>query len=230
MTPQDLQQPKLIVILGQTATGKTSLGIELAKQFRGEIISADSRQVYRGMDIGTAKVTPEEMQGIPHHLIDVADPNERFSVAQFREMALAAIEDIHARGNLPILVGGTGFYIQSIVDGIVLPEVPANPAFRSELKSRSTEDLYKILTQKDPRRAATIDPQNKVRLVRALEIIDTLGVVPTPEAEPTDLDILQIGLQVPDTILKERIHARNVLRINNGLLEEVQSLHDNGLS
>jgi len=140
-----MKKPKIVVILGPTATGKSSLGVMIAKKFKGEIVSADSRQVYRGLDIGTGKITEEEMRGVSHHLIDVIEPDENFSVVEFKKLAEEKIKKILDRGKLPIIVGGTGFYIQAIVDGLVLPEVPPNEALRKELENKSIKELAEIL-------------------------------------------------------------------------------------
>ncbi|PJA84414.1 MAG: tRNA (adenosine(37)-N6)-dimethylallyltransferase MiaA, partial [Candidatus Nealsonbacteria bacterium CG_4_9_14_3_um_filter_37_13] len=150
-------EKKLIVILGPTASGKSELAVRLAKKFNGKIVSADSRQVYRRMDIGTGKVTKKEMKGIPHYLLDVASPKKRFTVIQYRKLALKAINKILKNVHVPILCGGTGFYIQAVVDGIIIPEVPPDWRLRKELEKKSTEELYQILKKLDPRRAKTIE-------------------------------------------------------------------------
>jgi tRNA dimethylallyltransferase len=166
---------KLIVILGPTASGKTGMSIKLAKKFNGEIVSADSRQVYKGLDIGSGKVTKKEMQGVPHHLLDVANPKNRFSASQYQKLANKAVVKIQNKNKLPFLVGGTGFYIQSIVDNIVLPEVKPNWALRAKLEKKSNEELFLMLEKLDPVRAQNIDKQNPRRLLRALEIVITTG-------------------------------------------------------
>ena len=153
--------PKLIVILGQTATGKSGLAIKLAKKFSGEIISADSRQVYKGMDIGTGKVTKKEMKGVPHYLLGVASPKRYFTVIQYKKLAMRAINKILKKGKLPILCGGTGFYIQAVVDGIVIPEVSPDWKLRKKLEKKSKKELFKILKELDSKRAKTIDKNNK---------------------------------------------------------------------
>lgn len=221
---------KLLVILGPTATGKSALAIALAEKYRGEVISADSRQVYKGLDIGTNKVTPPEMRGIPHHLIDIVAPTERFSVQQFKTSAETGIADIISRGNLPIVCGGTGFYIQSLVDGVSLPEVQPDPVLRRHLETESTESLFKKLAVLDPERASHIDPHNKVRLIRAVEIITALGKTPPLAIHKAPHDILEIGLDLPDDILRKRIEDRTKLRIEKGLIEEARNLHQQGLA
>jgi len=166
---------KLVVILGPTASGKTDLSIKLAKKYNGEVVSADSRQVYKGMDVGSGKVTKKEMLGVPHHLLDVANPKRKFTVAQYQKLALKAIKNIQKRGKLPILVGGTGFYIQSIVDGIVIPEVKPNWELRKKLEKIALPELFKRLQKLDPVRAGTIDKNNPRRVLRALEIVMITG-------------------------------------------------------
>ena len=151
---------RVIAIVGPTASGKTSLSIRLARRFSGEIISADSRQIYRSLDIGTEKITPEEMDGVPHHLLDVADVTEVFSAADFKRLGGAAIAEIVAREHVPFIVGGTGFYIRALLDGLVIPHVPPNEDLRAQLTGKSTEELYTALLQKDPARAKTIEVHN----------------------------------------------------------------------
>jgi len=220
---------KLLVVCGPTASGKSSLAVELAQNYEGEVISADSRQVYRGLDISTGKTRSEEMGGVPHHLLDVADPQNNFSAADFKELADKAVADIHTRGKLPILCGGTGFYIQGVVDDAVFPEVEPNKALRTKLSTRNTEELFTELQEKDPRRAAEIDPDNPHRLIRALEIVAELGRVPKLEKKER-FDTLHIGLDFPDKELKHRIISRTKKRFESGMIEEAQNLYENGLS
>ncbi|MCX6716305.1 MAG: tRNA (adenosine(37)-N6)-dimethylallyltransferase MiaA [Candidatus Taylorbacteria bacterium] len=223
--------PKVLVILGPTASGKSALAVEMALKFGGEIISADSRQVYKGLDIGTGKVTAEEMKGVPHHLLDISDASHRVSVVEWKEKAKKAMDEIISRGKLPIICGGTGFYIQSIVDNITLPEVTADEKMREELEKMSDGELMEELKKTDARRASEMDPKNRRRLIRALEIARALGHVPKIENSPSpDFDFLQIGLTLPDKILKEKIVKRLVQRIDGGMLEEIKNLHKNGLS
>jgi len=159
---------KILVILGPTAVGKSDLAVELAAKFNGEIISADSRQVYLGLNIGTGKITKKEMHGIPHHLLDIADPHERFTAQEWKVAAQKAIADIYARGKLPIICGGTGFYISSLIDDLGFPDVPADTDEQKELEARSVEELFDELKKLDPVRASTIDMKNKRRLSRAI--------------------------------------------------------------
>jgi tRNA dimethylallyltransferase len=222
---------KILVVLGPTAVGKSDVAVKLAKRFNGEIISADSRQVYKGMDIGTGKITKKEMRGIPHYLLDVASPTarKRFTVAKFQTQAYKAIETILKKGKLPIICGGTGFYIQSIVDGTVLPDVNANEALRKKLNHKSAEELVKILSKKDKNRLKAIDPKNKFRLIRAIEIATALGKVPSLIKQPK-YDSLQIGLDIADKDLRAKIAKRIKARMKNGMLAEARKLHASGLS
>lgn len=202
---------------------------ELFDRSGAEIVSADSRQVYRGMNIGSGKITKTEMKGVPHHLLDVADPKKTFSVAQYQKLAHKAIADILQRGKLPIVVGGTGFYIQSIVDNIVLPEVPPNPSLRKKLASKSPLQLFTILKKLDPARAKTIDSQNPARLIRAIEIATTLGKTPKLKSRPLyDAEI--IGINPDEKTLKQKIHTRLLARLKRGMVAEVRRLHNQGLS
>ncbi|MEX0933522.1 MAG: tRNA (adenosine(37)-N6)-dimethylallyltransferase MiaA [Candidatus Paceibacterota bacterium] len=221
--------PKILVILGPTAIGKSDLAVELALRFDGEIISADSRQVYRGLDIGTGKITDEEMKGVPHHLLDVADPSTRYAVTDWKEQALKKIENVLEREKLPIICGGTGLYIQSVVDNTSFPEVKPNETLRNDLKLKTTEELFQKIEKLDPKRAKTIDRNNSRRLIRAIEIATEIGYVPDVKAEPL-FSSLQIGLTLPREKIKERIHTRLYRRLESGLIEEVQKLHDSGLS
>ncbi len=222
---------KLIVILGPTASGKTGLSIKLAKKYNGEVVSADSRQVYKELDIGSAKITKKEMRGVPHHLLDVANPKRKFSVSQYQRLALRAINEIRKKGKLPMLVGGTGFYIQSVVDGIVLPEVKPDWKLRKELEAKTKEELFNQLEKLDPDRAEKIDNNNPRRLIRALEIVlSTKKPVPKLKKSP-GFDSLQIGLKVSDKNLKQNIKKRLEERLKNDvLIKEVKKLRASGLS
>ena len=220
---------KVVVICGPTATGKSALAVELAKKYNGEVISADSRQVYTGLDIGSAKITESEMDGIPHYLIDVVRPNEYFSVADFQKLAQAKINDIHSRGKLPIICGGTGMYIDTLIYGTSFPEVPINKSLRSELGNLTSEELYTKLQMIDPERASEIDPHNSVRLIRAIEIATTLGSVPKITAENPQYETLWIGLDIPKEELEGKIKKRILDRIP-ALFEEINNLHLSGVS
>jgi len=222
---------KIIVVLGPTASGKSELAIKLAKKFDGEIISADSRQVYKGLDIGTGKVTKKEMKGIPHYLLDVASPKRRFSVAQYRKLALKAINKIFKKGKIPILCGGTGFYIQAVVDGIVIPEVPPDWKLRKKLEKKSVKQLYQILRKLDPKRAKTIERENPRRLIRAIEIVlKTKKAVPILKKNPLPYPVLMIGIKKPLEELKKRIKKRFLKWLKQGLIKEVKNLKKSGLS
>ena len=224
-------QQKIIVILGPTSSGKSDLAVILAKKFKGEIISADSRQVYKGMNIGTGKITKKEMRGIPHHILDVANPKREYSVAQYKREAQKIIRDVACRGKIPIICGGTGFYIQAIVDNIAFPKVKSNPTLRRELKKLSTEELFLKLKKLDNFRAKNIDSHNPHRLIRAIEIATELGLVPNLEARlPSKYDVLQLGIKTTDDVLKERIHKRLLARLRRGMVAEVKHLHAEGVS
>ncbi|OGD68348.1 tRNA (adenosine(37)-N6)-dimethylallyltransferase MiaA [Candidatus Campbellbacteria bacterium RIFCSPLOWO2_01_FULL_34_15] len=227
---------KIIVVLGPTASGKSDLAVELAKKFNGEIISADSRQVYKGLDIGSGKITKKEMKNIPHYLLDVVSPKSVFTIAQFKKNTDKIIRDILKKRKTPIIAGGTGFYIQSIVDNIVLPEVKPNLKLRKELEKKSVDELAKILKKMDKNRAEEIDLKNPRRLIRAIEIATELGKVPklstnsNPVAVGGEYDVLQIGIKTDDDILKERIAKRFEKRVKAGIVKEAEDLHKNGLS
>jgi tRNA dimethylallyltransferase len=225
-----MTKPKILVILGPTATGKSDLAVKLAKEYGGEVISADSRQVYKGLDIGTGKITKKEMRGVPHHLLDVADPRRTFTVARFVKLAEKAVEQITAKGKLPIICGGTGFYIQALVNGTVIPEVPPNGVLRNRLSKMSVEQLFKTLSKLDPERAETIDAHNPRRLVRAIEIATAIGKVPALSKNIDKYDATFIGLDMPLEKLKARIHARLLKRLKLGMLDEARKLHAAGLS
>lgn len=222
-------KPKLIVICGQTATGKSDFTVQIAKEIGGEIISVDSRQVYIGLDIGSGKITKKEMQGIPHHLLDVISPKKVFSVNDFKLQAEKKIQEIIARGNTPIVCGGTGFYIDTLLGTINLPEVPENKILRKKLASKTKDELLALLKKLDPVRAETIDQNNPVRLIRAIEIATALGSVPVLKKKSL-YDALSIGLTLPDEVLKEKIHTRLISRMKDGMLEEAKNLHTKGLS
>ncbi|MBP6857839.1 MAG: tRNA (adenosine(37)-N6)-dimethylallyltransferase MiaA [Candidatus Pacebacteria bacterium] len=219
---------KIIVVCGPTATGKSDYAVELAKKVGGEVVSADSRQIYKGLDIGSGKITKREMKGVPHHLLDVANPKRVFSVTQYKKLADKAIKDILSRGKTPIIAGGTGFYIDAIICDIVFPAVPPNKTLRKELEKLSLEKLQEKLENLDPRRFNLVDQKNKVRLIRAIEIATVLGSV--PELKKTNsYDVEWICLDFSDDILKERIHIRLFARIR-GIVTEVKRLHTEGVS
>ncbi len=220
---------KVVVILGQTATGKSDLAVKIAKKINGEIISADSRQVYSGLDIGTGKITKKEMKGVPHHMLDIANPRKQFTVAEYKQLADKKIEEIISRGKIPIICGGTGFYIDSITKGVVLPEVPPNKKLRSILNKKTAEALFKIIKKLDRTRAKNIDPKNKVRLIRAIEIAKALGKVPKIKEKKANYKFIKIGLHLPSEKLKVKINSRLETRLKIGMLEEAKKLHRKGL-
>ncbi|MCH8987141.1 tRNA (adenosine(37)-N6)-dimethylallyltransferase MiaA [Patescibacteria group bacterium] len=216
----------LIVVVGPTASGKSDLGVQLAKKFNGEIISADSRQVYKGLDIGSGKITKKEMMGVPHHLLDVALPRRTFTVSQYQKLAAKAIDSIHKRGKLPLLVGGSPFYVYAFIDGLAIPEVKPNAKFRKELEKLSVDKLYKKLQKLDPQRARTIESKNPRRLIRALEIIHSSGK-PVPKLEyHSPYDTLMIGIKKSPEELKILIAKRLEKRLKQGMIAEVKKLHD----
>jgi len=221
----------LLVIVGPTAVGKTALSLYLAEHLSGEIVSADSRLFYRGMDIGTAKPTPEERARIPHHLIDIADPDETVGLAMFLRLARAAIADIHARGRLPVAVGGTGQYVRALVEGWTPPAVPPDPALRAELEEQARREgpqtLYSRLVALDPDAAARIDPRNVRRVVRALEVALRAGSAERGRTPPP-YAILQIGLTMDRAALYARADARLEEMVRAGLVEEIRGLLEKG--
>ncbi len=215
--------------------GKSDLAVHLAEWigaekiggFKGaEVISADSRQLYTGLDIGTGKITTTEMRGIPHHLLDVADPKDRFTAIQWKELAEKAIADITSRGKLPIICGGTGFYISALIDDLGFPEVEADTEEQKKLEEMSVDDLFLELKKVDPARSSTIDPRNKRRLARAIIIARALGAVPQI-TQPTEApyDLCMIGVNLPTEELKTRIHARLLQRLDAGMVEEARRVH-----
>lgn len=218
--------PALIVILGTTACGKSGLGVALAKTFDGEIVSADSRQVYRGLDLGTGKITPAEMEGVPHHMLDVVEPNQPYSVAQFQQGAYAAIDGILARGRLPFLVGGTGLYLRAVAQGYAFVEAPPNPALRAELERKTAHELYALW---QARTGGTLNPSeqgNHQRLVRLVEKAvqgggDEAPLVPRYRC-------LLLGVNYPRETVCRRIDLRLERRLEEGMVEEVAALRAAG--
>src|SRR3989339_761204 len=225
-----MQKEKIIIILGQTATGKSNLAVKIAKKINGEIISADSRQVYVGLDIGTGKITQKERKGIPHHLIDIVKPKNKFTVAEYKKLAEEKIKEIISRDKTPIICGGTGFYIDAITKGVIFPKVPPNSKLRKILEKKSTEQLLKILKKLDPTRAKNIDFKNKVRLIRAIEIAKALGKIPKKTEARLPFKFIKIGLYLPPDKLKKKIEKRLLIRKKMGMLGETRKLHKQGLS
>lgn len=224
-----LKREKVVAIIGSTATGKSDLAVELALLFNGEVVSADSRQVYCGLNIGTGKITEKEMRGVPHHLLDVADLEITFSADNYKMLALPIVSEIHLRGRLPIICGGSGLYVRTLLSGIELPKVPPNDELREELSTWDTEDLIGELRVLDPVRTKEIDPKNRHRLIRAIEIAKAIGHI-SPLKESAPYDVLYIGLTLPSAELYERIHNRLITRLQNGMIEEVEKLVENGIS
>lgn len=224
----------LLVIVGPTAVGKTALSLQLAQKYPLEIISADSRQIYRGCNIGTAKATPAERAAVPHYLIDVADPDQILTLAEFQEWAYLLIGQIHARGGLPTLVGGTGQWVKAVVEGWGIPRVPPDFALRAELEARAAESggaaLHAELAAVDPPAAAKIDPRNLRRVIRALEVFRKTGVPISvhQQKNPPPYNILQIGLTMPRQALYARVDRRIEQMMEMGLLEEVRQLAEAG--
>lgn len=218
---------KIITVVGPTSSGKSDLAVRIAKKYNGEVISADSRQVYIGLDIGSGKITNEEMDNIPHHLLDIIDPSNVFTVANFKELAEEKIKEISNRGKIPIIAGGTGFYVDALIHNMSIPDVPPNMKLRRKLEKKSIEKLLRKLEKKDPIRAETVDRNNKQRIIRALEIIKTVGKVPKLEVNKK-YKVLQIGIKSDD--LREKIHNRLLKRLDEGMIEEVDNLHKKGLS
>jgi tRNA dimethylallyltransferase len=224
----------LLAVVGPTAVGKTALAIELAQALGGEIVSADSRQVYRGMDIGTAKPTPAERAAVPHHVIDVVDPDEAFSLACYQDLARAAIADIAARGRLPLLVGGTGQYLAAVLQGWQVPRVAPQPELRAALEREAAERgaaaLHARLAQVDPAAAAAIAPSNLRRIVRALEVYEVTGrpISEQRSMQPPPYRARTLWLTLPAPELYRRIDTRVDAMIAAGLVEEVRRLLERG--
>jgi len=219
--------PKIIVILGPTASGKSGMGIKLAKKYNGEIISCDSRQFYKGMNIGTAKVTKEEMQGVKHYMIDMILPNQNYSVADFKEQVEEIIDDILKRGKTPILVGGTGLYIQALVDNLTIPRVAPDFKFRNKLEKQDIEKLWAKLIKLDPKSANFVQKQNKRRIIRALEVCQKTGKTFSEFQQKgiQKYNFLQIGIKVDREKLYKRIDKRVDQMIKNGLVRELKKLN-----
>ncbi len=219
----------VIAIVGPTSSGKTSLSIRLAGMLSGEVISADSRQVYRGLDLISGKVTKKEAGGIPHHLLDVADPKKVYSASLYVERAGKALEDILTRGRIPIVVGGTGFYIDTLLRGLSLPEVPPNTKLRKKMAQKTASELFLILKKLDPRRARTIERKNPARLIRAIEIATALGSVPKLKRQKVPYFVLWLGLKPSDQLLEQNIRTRIRERLVSGMVREAKRLHAQGL-
>ena len=216
--------PKIVAVVGTNASGKSALGIELAKKYGAEIISADSRQVFRGLDLGSGKVTPEETQGVVHHMIDVREPNEFYSMADFQRLSYQYIDEILGRGRLPMIVGGTGLYVDSVLDGYLLSNKEPDLAYRAELEKLTTPQLYEMLMQLKP--DAEVEKNNRNRVMRIIERIhDGDDAVPGKQAR---YESLRLGVSWPRDVLAKRIDERLERRLEQGMIEEVQRLMDEG--
>jgi tRNA dimethylallyltransferase len=221
---------KLVVILGTNASGKSELSIRLANHFGGEVVSADSRQVYRGLDLGTGKITPAQAGTVKHHLIDAADVSEYFSLAQYQRAAYRAIDSIAGAGKLPLLVGGTGLYVSAIVEGYELVDVPPNDPLRAELECLPLAQLVEKLEKSDPDAASRIDQSNRRRLIRAIEIASAGHPHSAAQKSSPRYHCLQLGLTWPREILEARIEKRLSERLANGMVDEVAGLRSRGVS
>ncbi|PLR77103.1 tRNA (adenosine(37)-N6)-dimethylallyltransferase MiaA [Bacillus sp. V3-13] len=232
-----MKKEKLIVLIGPTAVGKTKLSIELAKKYNGEIISGDSMQIYKGMDIGTAKITKEEMNGIPHHLIDIKNPDEPFSAAEFQVLVRAKITEISSRNKLPMIVGGTGLYIQAAIFDYQFSDAPSDESFRKQLEEfarrEGNEALYDKLHDVDPVSAERIHPNNTRRIIRALEIYHctgkTMSDLQSSQVPEVLYETALIGLTMERARLYDRINQRVDEMVKAGLIEEVEHLYSRGL-
>jgi tRNA dimethylallyltransferase len=228
---------KLLVLIGPTAVGKTKLSIDLAKKYNAEIISGDSMQIYKGMDIGTAKIHPDEMEGIPHHLLDIKEPSESFSVAEFQHLVRKEISEIHKKGKLPMLVGGTGLYIQSVIYDYQFSDTFSDDAFRKELEEKAllkgNEYVHDMLKKVDPKSAERIHPNNLRRVIRALEVYHgsgkTMGETRQQQEQELLYNVCLVGLVMDREMLYERINLRVDIMMKNGLLQEVNRLYNQGL-
>lgn len=217
---------KIYFIVGPTASGKTSLSLDLAKKVDGEIVSADSRQIYRDFDLSSGKVTKEEMGNIPHHMIDIINPGEKFSVFEYTNMALSKIEEIFERGKTPIVCGGTGFYIDNLLFDYKLPNVEANEALREELKQKTASELFEILRSMDKSFSQEVDKNNRIRLIRAIEICKFYGYVPPLKKVLRFKNFEIIETKVEREKLRERIFERLMERINAGMIDEIKNVRD----
>lgn len=219
-----MERTRIICIIGPTASGKSAAAVARAKAENGEVISVDSRQVYRMLDIGTEKIALEEMQGVPHHLIDIRDPRDAYSAGEFVEDAARLIHDISAHGKLPILAGGTHFYFDALINGLP-PETPPNPVYREELEAFSSQALFERVHELDPVRAAALDPANRRRLIRALEILNVHGSVPM-RSPLAAYDVEWVEIAPSREELRERINTRLKSAFDRGLIDEVARVYE----
>jgi tRNA dimethylallyltransferase len=231
MSPVRNPSVSVLVIIGQTSTGKSALAVTLAKKFGGEIISADSRQIYRGIDHGAGKIKREEMKGVPHHLLDIVHIKTRFSAARYKKLANEKILEILSRRRLPIIVGGSGYYVDAVTKNLSFPQVPPNRKLRKNLALLDGRQLLITLEQLDPERAKSIDPKNKVRIIRAIEIATRLGKVPPLRfPTPPKYKFIKIGIKIPAGTLKKRIKLRLKKRIRDGMAIEIYKLKGEGVA
>ena len=221
--------PRVVAVVGTNASGKSDLAVHIARAFRGEVVSADSRQVFRGLDLCAGKLTPEEMRGVPHHLIDIADIGQPFSVADFQRLAYEAIDSILQRGRLPIIAGGTGLYVRSVVEGFDLRQVQPDPALRKLLEAQALEVLVDELLKAEPDAGSRVDLRNPRRVVRAVEVVRAGGTTHGQASRPR-YDVLQIGLTWPRPVLYQRIDQRLTRRLEHGMIDEVRGLLESGVS
>ncbi len=221
---------RVIAIVGPTASGKSDLAVYVAKKYNGEVVSADSRQVYRKLNIGTGKISKKEMLGVKHHLIDVVDVKKQFDVVQYVDLAKKSVDDILQRNRLPIICGGTGLYVDALLRNISFPDVPPNKKLRLKLEKKTTDSLFLMLKKLDPRRAKYIDPNNRPRLIRAIEIATALGKVPKIEKRISPFSVLWIGIKPTNSTLQKNINNRLQKRMRAGLIAEVKKLRKEGLS
>lgn len=219
-------KPKLVVIEGSNASGKSGLGVELAAHYGGEVVSADSRQVFRGLDLGSGKITPEEMRSVPHHLIDIVEPNDFFSMHDFQRLAYEAIDGILSRGRQPFLVGGTGLYVASVTEGYVMSDTKPDLEYRAYLETLDTPTLYQKLRTARP--DVEVDGRNRNRVMRMLEKIHDGDDLCAPNAPR--YDCLKLGVTWDRPVLRDRIDERLKRRLDQGMIEEVQGLMDQGAS
>lgn len=234
------KKQEIIAIVGPTASGKSDLAVEMARHInkkreqygvRGaEIISADSRQVYKNMDIGTGKITKREMRGIPHHMLSIISPKKIFTVSDYQKKATKVMRELSKKNIVPIVCGGTGFYIDTLIYGKEIPNVPPNKPLRKKLSKKTTEELFTILKNMDTKRAQTIDGKNPVRLIRAIEIATALGTVPQLKENKCIKNVLFLGISPKKEVLYKKIHVRLMKRMRAGMVREVENLHENGVS
>lgn len=233
LSPGTVNKQDILVIVGPTASGKSALGVEVARRIGGEIISADSRQVYRGLDIGTGKITKSEMKGVRHHLLDIISPKRAFNAHDFSMRARHTIDEIGRRGNTPVIVGGTGFYIDVLLGRISLPDIPPNPALRMRLHKKNVAQLFSLLQKKNPSRASSMNDgerKNPVRLIRALEVASSTSRNIVHNDSVNRYNIIWIGIVPEKEVLQKKIKKRLDARLRHGMIAEARRLHASGLS